>query len=119
VHEARQVVETWNSGTDFIHYGKNSELTGADREDLEISMLAMHLLQASLVLVNTLIIQQILSEPAWAGRLDDRDRKALSALIWAHVNPYGTFHLDMSTRLDLGPASGKSRSRLEPTYNCD
>ena len=73
-------------------------------------MLAMHLLQASLVIVNTLIIQQILSEAEWAGRLDDRDRKALSALIWAHINPYGTFHLDMSTRLDLGPASGQAEA---------
>ncbi len=54
-------------------YGKNSELTGEDREDQEISMLAMHLLQSSLVLVNTLIIQQILSEPQWAGRLTNRE----------------------------------------------
>ncbi len=38
VHEARQVVETWNSGIDFIHYGKNSELTGEDREDLLIAV---------------------------------------------------------------------------------
>jgi hypothetical protein len=60
-------------------------------------MLAMHLLQSSLVLVNTLIIQQILSEPQWAGRLTDRDKKALTALIWAHINPYGTFHIDMNT----------------------
>ncbi len=63
VHEGRQVIEHWNSGVDFIFYGKDSELTGEDREDQEISMLAMHLLQSSLVLVNTLIIQQILSEP--------------------------------------------------------
>jgi hypothetical protein len=51
-------------------------------------MLAMHLLQSSLVLVNTLIIQQILTEPAWSKRLTDRDKKALNALIWAHINPY-------------------------------
>jgi TnpA family transposase len=105
VHEARQVVETWNSGIDFIFYGKDSELTGDDREDQEISMLAMHLLQSSLVLINTLIIQQVLTEPEWAGRLTDRDKKALSALIWSHINPYGTFHIDMSTHLDLGPAT--------------
>jgi len=92
VHEARQVVETWNSGIDFIHYGKNSELTGEDREDLEISMLAMHVLQSSLVLVNTLILQQILAEPEWARRLTDRDRKALSALIWpSGSNGTGTY----------------------------
>ena len=111
VHEARQVIETWNSGIDFIQYGKNSELTGDDRVDLEISMLAMHLLQASLVLVNTLIIQQILSEPEWGvDRLTDRDKKALSALIWSHINPDGTFHIDMSTHLDLGPATGHAEA---------
>ena len=49
-------------------------------------------------------IQQILSEPQWAGRLTDRDKKAITALIWAHINPYGTFHIDMNTHLDLGPA---------------
>ena len=105
VHEGRQIIEHWNSGIDFIFYGKNSELTGEDREDQEISMLAMHLLQSSLVLVNTLIIQQILSEPRWAGRLTDRDKKAITALIWAHINPYGTFHIDMNTHLDLEPPS--------------
>ena len=73
-------------------------------------MLAMHLLQSSLVLVNTLIIQQILTEPAWAKRLTDRDKKALNALIWAHINPYGTFHIDMSTHLDLGPATGRAEA---------
>jgi hypothetical protein len=103
-------VETWNSGIDFIFYGKDSELTGEDREDQEISMLSMHLLQSSLVLVNTLIIQQILAEPEWAGRLTDRDKKALSALIWSHINPYGTFHIDMSTHLDLGPATGHAQA---------
>jgi TnpA family transposase len=110
VHEARQVVETWNSGIDFIHYGKNSELTGDDREDLEIAMLSMHLLQASLVLVNTLILQQILAEPEWARRLTGRDKQALSALIWSHINPYGTFHIDMNTHLDLDPPTSEARA---------
>jgi TnpA family transposase len=105
VHEGRQVIEHWNSGVEFIFYGKDSELTGDDREDQEISMLAMHLLQSSLVLVNTLIIQQILAEPEWAKRLTARDKKALTALIWEHINPYGTFHIDMNTHLDLGPGS--------------
>ena len=48
-----------------------------------------------------------LAEPEWAKkRLTGRDKKALTALAWAHINPYGTFHIDMSTHLDLGPASG-------------
>ncbi len=110
VHEGRQIIEHWNSGVDFIFYGKDSELTGEDREDQEISMLAMHLLQSSLVLVNTLIIQQILSEPAWAKRLTDRDKTALNALIWAHINPYGTFHIDMNNHLDLGPSNQNAQA---------
>jgi TnpA family transposase len=110
VHEGRQIIEHWNSGVDFIFYGKDSELTGEDREDQEISMLAMHLLQSSLVLVNTLIIQQILTEPAWSKRLTDRDKKALNALIWAHINPYGTFHIDMNNHLDLGPSNQNAQA---------
>ena len=66
-------------------------------------MLALHLLQSSLVHVNTLLMQQVLAEPKWADRLTEADRRALSPLFWTHVNPYGRFELDMNSRLDLGP----------------
>lgn len=39
IHGGLQVIEHWNSGNRIVYYGKNSELTGADREDLETSML--------------------------------------------------------------------------------
>ncbi|MGO9752285.1 MAG: Tn3 family transposase, partial [Solirubrobacteraceae bacterium] len=39
VHEGRQIIEHWNSGVDFIFYGKDSELTGEDREDQEMTSL--------------------------------------------------------------------------------
>ena len=58
----------------------------------------MHLLQVSLVYINTLMIQQVLSEPDWQDRLTEADRRALTPLLWGHVNPYGTFTLDMSAR---------------------
>jgi hypothetical protein len=67
-------------------------------------MLALHLLQAALVHVNTLLLQEVLAEPKWVERLSDADRRALSPLFWTHVNPYGRFELDMSDRLDLHPA---------------
>jgi TnpA family transposase len=35
-------------------------------------MLALHLLQISLVYINTLMIQQVLAEPTWQGRLSPR-----------------------------------------------
>jgi hypothetical protein len=55
----------------------------------------------SLVYVNTLIIQQVLAQPEWQGRLTAVDLRALSPLTWQHVNPYGTFTLNMQERLPL------------------
>ena len=49
--------------------------------------------------VNTLMLQQVLARPQWAGRLNARDLHALTPLIWEHVNPYGRFDLDMDTRI--------------------
>ena len=57
IHEGLQVVENWNSANALIFYGKDGELTGADRESQEISMLCLHLLQSALVHLNTLLLQ--------------------------------------------------------------
>ena len=103
IHEGLQVVETWNSANSELFYGKNSDLTGPDREEQEISMLALHLLQSALVHINTMLVERILAEPAWAARLTTDDRRALTPLFWTHVNPYGKFTLDMDSRLDLNP----------------
>ena len=86
-------MENWNSANGAIFYGKDGELTGADRDSQEISMLALHLLQSALVYVNTLLLQRILADPNWADRLTAEDRRALTPLFWTHVRPYGTFHL--------------------------
>ncbi|GAA0899690.1 hypothetical protein GCM10009574_084990 [Streptomyces asiaticus] len=120
IHSGLQVVENWNSANTVLHYGKDGALTGPDKEHAESSMLALHLLQSALVHVNTLLVQQVLAEPAWAKRLTDEDRHGLTALFWSNVNPYGTFRLDMDKRLDLGSsamvpgqrrAAGHSRTR--------
>ncbi|MEU5225043.1 Tn3 family transposase [Streptomyces toyocaensis] len=52
-------------------------------------VLALHLLQSALVHVNTLLLQDILSEETWQKR--QRRRPVLSPLFWTHVNPYGRF----------------------------
>jgi hypothetical protein len=101
IHTGLQVVENWNSANEVVFYGKDGVLTGSDREHAEVSMLALHLLQSSLVFINTLLIQRVLGDPAWEKRLTAEDRRALSALFWSHVNPYGRFLLDMDKRLDL------------------
>ena len=104
IDEGLQVIENWNSANTEVFYGKDSELTGSDREHQEVSMLALHLLQSALVHVNTLLVQEVLADPAWANRLTDDDRRGLSPLFWTHINPYGTFDLDMNTHLDLATA---------------
>ena len=105
IHEGLNVVETWNSANDFILYGKGGEFASNKREDQEVGMLALHLLQISLVYINTLMIQQVLAEPTWQGRLTPTDLRALTPLKWLHVNPYGTFTLNMHERLPLAHAA--------------
>ena len=89
IHEGLQVVEHWNSANTVIFYGKDSELTGADREHQEVSMLALHLLQSALVHVNTLLLERVLAEPQWRDHLTDVDRRALTPLFWSNVTPAG------------------------------
>jgi hypothetical protein len=55
--------------------------------------------------INTLLLQRVLEDPKWAKKLTVEDRRALNALFWTNVNPYGRFRLDMNTRLDLGLAA--------------
>ncbi|MFI7057493.1 transposase [Streptosporangium canum] len=103
IHEGLNVVENWNSANKDIFYGKAGDLTGDDREHVEVSALALHLVQAAIVYLNTRMVQIVLAEPRWQKKLTDADRRALSALFWSHLNLYGKFELDMSKRLDLGP----------------
>ncbi len=48
------------------------------------------------------MIQNVLLQPSWVNRLQDDDLRALTPLIYSHVNPYGRFDLDMNTRLAIG-----------------
>lgn len=101
VNDGLQVVENWNSANTALFYGKDSELTGADREAQETSVLALHLLQSALVYVNTLLLQRILADQPI--HLDAADRRAITPLFWTHVRPYGAFRLHLDRYLDLDP----------------
>lgn len=101
VHGGLQVVENWNSANGVVFYGKEGDLTGPDREHQEVSILALHLLQAALVHVNTLLVQRVLADEAWAERLNEEDRRGLTPLFWSNVRPYGSFVLYMERHLDL------------------
>lgn len=101
IHEGLNVVETWNSANGFIFFGRGSEIASNRLEDQEASVAALHLLQACLVYVNTLMLQRVLAEPAWRARMTAADIRGLTPLVWGHVSPYGAFDLDMDRRLDL------------------
>jgi TnpA family transposase len=101
IHEGLNVVENWNSANGFIFYGKGGEVATNQLEDQELSVLSLHLVQICLVYVNTLMIQRILADSRWRKRLKLEDLRALTPLIYVHINPYGRFDLDMSTRLPI------------------
>ncbi len=104
IHGGLQVVENWNSANGFIFYGKGREIASNRLADQEVSMLSLHLLQMALVYINTLMIQQVLGEEDWMNRMTVTDLRALTPLLYKHVNPYGQFFLDMNYRIPLDNA---------------
>ena len=66
-----------------------------------MSVHALHLLQACLVYVNTLMLQRVLTDPEWMARMAPADARGLTPLVWSYISPDGTFDLDMEQRLDL------------------
>lgn len=101
INAGLNVVENWNSANGFIFYGKSGEIATNRLDDQELSVLSLHLLQACLVYINTLMLQEILAQPEWMGRMTAEDFRALSPLIYMHVNPYGIFELNMEERLPI------------------
>jgi len=113
IHGGLQVVENWNSANGFIFYGKGQEIATNRPVDQEISMLSLHLLQMSLVYINTLMIQHVLADPTWMDRMLEEDLRALTPLLYRHVNPYGRFRLDMNHRIPLDQAGRAGTGGLE------
>ncbi len=89
----------------MLFFGKSGELASNRRDQQEISVLSLHLLQAALVYVNTLMIQNILTEPEWADSLTAEDRRGLTPLFTSHITPYGEVKLNMASRLALSSPS--------------
>ena len=58
-----------------------------DVDAQEIAILSMHLLQACLVYVNTLVVQEVWAEPKWYDRMTEVDWRGLTPLFYRHVNP--------------------------------
>src|SRR5450755_3069665 len=104
IEEGLNLIESWNRVNGVIFYGKSGEFATNRREQQELGMLSLHILQAALVYVNTLMIQDILAESEWAGVLTPEDLRGLTPLFWAHVLPYGEVKLNMTIGLALTAA---------------
>ena len=114
IQEGLNVVENWNSANDFILFGNGGDLATNRREEQEVTMLALHLLQNALVYINTLMIQRVLSEPAWATRLTPEDFRAPHAPhLWVHQSVW-----NFSIRHEDTPESGTPRRGLPHCRVC-
>jgi TnpA family transposase len=103
IHQGLNTVEHWNSVNNYIFYGKNSEIRFNSLEDQEVSALSLQLLQNCLVYINTLMVQEILynNNQYWLKRMTPEDFRGLTPLFYNHMNPYGTFKLNMNKRIPI------------------
>jgi len=101
IEEGLNVVESWNRVNAVIFFGKSGEFATNRRDQQELGMVALHILQAAIVYVNTLMVQEVLALPEWQGVLNIDDRRGLTPLFWSHILPYGEVRLNMAQRLAL------------------
>lgn len=99
------VIENWNGANDFILFGNGREFASNNLEHQEITSLCLHLIQNSLVYINTLMFQDILSRKKWLDVMTPEDFRAITPLIYEHVTPYGSFNLNMKNRIHIGESS--------------
>ena len=95
------MVENWNSANSFVCFDKGGEIATNRVRDQEITAHALHLLQSSLVYVNTRMVQSVLRNPDVVARLSPDDYRGLTLLIYLHINPYGRFEVDLDKRIDF------------------
>ena len=99
VNAALNVAESWNAGNAVLHYGKGGDIPGNRRDEQELTVLCLRVLQASVPFLNTLLIQDVLADGDL--RLAAEDQRAITPLFWSHIAPYGEVTLDMTRRISL------------------
>jgi TnpA family transposase len=103
VHAGLNVVENWNGTVEFVHYGRKTEVVSNDPEVQELSILCLHLLQNTIILSNTVMVERVLQEAAFLDRLAPEERRWVTSLFTSHINPYGGFALDLVKPSFLSP----------------
>jgi len=95
IQAALNVIENWNGTNDFIFYARRGRLMTNDQQDMEISVLSLHLLQNCLILINTLLLERTIEQRNMLEEMSPEDMRALTPLFYGHVNPYGLFELNL------------------------
>ncbi|MER6103727.1 Tn3 family transposase [Streptomyces sp. NPDC001832] len=72
IEEGLNVMESSNGANSVIAYGKGGEIASNRRDEQEMFVLCLRILQSALVYVNTLMLQDVLGEPEWAEWLYSR-----------------------------------------------
>lgn len=101
INETLNVVERFNGMMGFIFHGKQGEISTNDKEDQELSVLCLHLVQVCINYMNTLMIQEVLSNSLKSYSLTVHDKRALNPMFYGHLNPHGVVSLNMTKRLNL------------------
>jgi TnpA family transposase len=80
VNEGPHAVESRNRAKSVIFFGRGGDIATNCRDEQELSVLCLRMLQAALVYVNTLMMQDVLTDDEWATALPDADRRGLTPL---------------------------------------
>lgn len=99
INAGLNVSESWNAGNLIIYFGKGGDIPANRRDEQELSVLCLRVLQAAVVYVNTLMVQDVLDEDL--VELTPADRRGLTPLFWSNIAPYGEVRLNMNNRLAL------------------
>lgn len=101
INESLNVVERFNGMMGFIFHGKQGEISTNDKEEQEISILCLHLIQVCINYMNTLMIQEVIHNPLKPYFLTVHDRRAINSMFYGHLNPHGVVSLNMEKRLNF------------------
>ena len=99
INAGLNVAESWNAGNSIIYFGKGGDIPANRRDEQELSVLCLRVLQAAVVYLNTLMIQDVLDEGL--AELSPDDLRGLTPLFWTNIAPYGEVRLNMKSRLAL------------------
>jgi len=93
VFEGLNLIESWNSVNNFICFGTRGEFGSNDPYMQEMIILCLHLLQNSMILTNTIMIDKVIDENNLLEFMTAEDRNSLNPLSTGNYNPYGSYNL--------------------------